>query len=131
MISNPRLAVLYVTDQDRTLHFLVNALGFEPVTDVPYGDGKRWVEVRIPGSETAVALAAVEPGIRAALEAGAGRMAHGWFDCDDLDATCARLREHGVTFTVEPQAAQWREGSRWAQITGSDGHLYGLTERAR
>lgn len=131
MITNPRLTVLYVTDVDRTREFLVGTLGFEPVVDVPYGDGRRWVEVRPPGARTCVALAAVEPSLLAALHARAGRMTHGWFDCDDLDATHADLRARGVRFVVEPQPAPWREGGRWAQIAGSDGHLYGLTERGR
>lgn len=137
MITNPRLAVLYVTDQSRTLDFLTGTLGFEVTADVPYGDGKRWVEARapsapgvqsVPGARTHVALAAVEPGVLAALHAQAGRMAHGWFDCEDLDATCADLRARGVEITAEPQATSWREGGRWAQIRGHDGNLYGLTE---
>lgn len=131
MIVNPRLAVLYVGDQSRTKEFLVGTLGFEPVVDVPRGDGGRWVEVRPPGAQTCVALAAVGPDVLAALHARAGRMAIGWFDCDDLDATCAELRARGVEFVVEPQATPWREGGRWAQIRGHDGNLYGLTERGR
>ncbi|MFI0939342.1 VOC family protein [Streptomyces sp. NPDC021020] len=129
MIINPRLAVLYAADQERTVEFLTRTLGFEIIVDVPHGGGNRWVELGVPGSVTSVAVAAVGPEIRAALESAAGRMVHGWFDCDDLDATCSRLEEQGVTFTVAPQPTPWREGGRWAQIAGSDGHLYGLTER--
>ncbi|MFF8385995.1 VOC family protein [Streptomyces kanasensis] len=131
MITNPRLAVLYVTDVERTRDFLTRTLGFELAADVPYGDGRRWVEVRPPHAHTCVALAAVEPALLEVLHARAGRMTHGWFDCDDLDTTCADLRARGVEFVVEPQEAPWRAGSRWAQIAGSDGHLYGLTERGR
>jgi catechol 2,3-dioxygenase-like lactoylglutathione lyase family enzyme len=131
MITNPRLAVLYVRDQNRTRDFLTETLGFELVTDVPHGDGGRWVEVRAPGARTCVALAAVEPAVLEALRARAGRMTHGWFDCDDLDETCADLRVRGVTIVVEPQATPWREGGRWAQIADHDGNLYGLTERDR
>lgn len=129
MIICPRLAVLYVSDQSRTLEFLTGTLGFELTADIPYGDGRRWIEVRPPGAQTHVALAAVEPDVLEVLRARAGRMTHGWFDCDDLDATCADLRARGVEITAEPQAASWREGSRWAQIRGHDGNLYGLTER--
>lgn len=131
MITNPRLAVLYVGDQRRTQKFLTEALGFELVTDVPYGDGGRWIEVRPPGAQTCVVLAGLEPGELETLRARAGRMTHGWFDCDDLDATCADLRTRGVEIVVEPQPTAWREGGRWAQILGSDGNLYGLTERGR
>jgi len=129
MIINPRLAVLYVGDQSRTLEFMTGELGFELSADLPYGDGGRWVEVRPPGAQTHVALAAAGPDLLSALRARAGRMAHGWFDCDDLDATCADLRARGVQITVSPQATAWRDGGRWAQIRGADGDLHGLTER--
>ncbi|MEU8194625.1 VOC family protein [Microbispora amethystogenes] len=129
MIVSPRLAVLYVSDQSRTLEFLTGTLGFELAADVPQGEGRRWVEVRPPGAQTCVALAAVEPEILEALEARAGRMTHGWFDCDDVDATCRDLRARGVEIVVAPQATPWREGGRWAQIRGHDGNLYGLTQR--
>ncbi|WP_030909461.1 VOC family protein [Streptosporangium amethystogenes] len=131
MIINPRLTVLYVSDQSRTLEFLTETLGFELAADVPYGDDRRWVEVRPPGAQTCVALAAVEPAVLETLRAQAGRMTHGWFDCDDLDATCADLRTRGVEIVVEPQATSWRDGGRWAQIAGHDGNLYGLTEHGR
>jgi len=131
MIINPRLAVLYVSDQDKTLEFLTEVLGFELAADAPYGDGGRWVEVRPPGAQTCVVIAALEPDVLETLRARAGRMTHGWFDCDDLDTTCADLRARDVEIVVEPQATTWREGSRWAQILGHDGNLYGLTERGR
>ncbi|MFJ9058755.1 MULTISPECIES: VOC family protein [unclassified Streptomyces] len=129
MIINPRLSVLYVSDQSATLAFLTGTLGFELTVDVPHGENGRWIEVRPPGAQTHVALAAVEPAVVETLRALAGRMTHGWFDCDDLDATCKDLRERGVEIVVEPQATPWREGGRWAQIAGHDGNLYGLTER--
>ncbi|GAA5042570.1 catechol 2,3-dioxygenase-like lactoylglutathione lyase family enzyme [Thermocatellispora tengchongensis] len=131
MITNPRLAVLYVKDQSATVDFLTGTLGFELAADVPHAGGRRWVEVRPPGAQTRVVIAAIEPAVLDAVHEQAGRMAHGWFDCDDLDATCADLRAKGVEFTVEPQAAPWREGARWAQIRGHDGNVYGLTQRGR
>ncbi|TLS43779.1 hypothetical protein FE633_23560 [Streptomyces montanus] len=131
MITNSRLALLCVPDQERAAKFLTGALGCELVVDVPVGDGRRWVEVRPPGARTCLVLAAVDKNVLEALHAQAGRMAHGWFDCDDLDATCADLRAKGVRIVVEPEPARWREGSRWAQIADPDGNLYGLTERGR
>ncbi|GAA0403721.1 hypothetical protein GCM10010357_25940 [Streptomyces luteireticuli] len=129
LITNPRLSILYVSDRDRTLDFLTKILDFELMADVPLNDGGRWVEVRPKGSQTCVVLAAVEPDVLARLRSTVGRMTHGWFDCDDLDATVGDLRARGVTIVVEPQVAPWRENARWAQIAGDDGNLYGLTER--
>jgi catechol 2,3-dioxygenase-like lactoylglutathione lyase family enzyme len=45
-----------VADQDRAIEFYTGKLGFELRSDIPYGDGERWVEVGPPGGETTIAL---------------------------------------------------------------------------
>lgn len=47
---------LPVADQDRALEFYVGTLGFEKRRDVPFGSGRRWIEVAPPGSATTIAL---------------------------------------------------------------------------
>ena len=129
MITQPRFAVLHVADQDRTLEFFSGVLGFEVLTDAPYGDGARWLEVRPPGASTYLVLAAGEPELAERVRAQRGPMSTVWFDCEDLDATFAELRAKGVSFPVEPQAAPWDPGgtTRWAQFADPEGTLYGLT----
>src|SRR5260221_14667686 len=51
-----------VADTDRAVDFYVDTLGFEKVIDVPMGDAGRWVEVRLPGTVTTIALAPPPPG---------------------------------------------------------------------
>ncbi len=34
-----------VSDQDRALEFYVDKLGFDKRSDIPYGEGERWVVV--------------------------------------------------------------------------------------
>lgn len=46
-----------VADPERALGFYVGTLGFEKRRDVPFGEGRRWIEVAPAGSETTVALA--------------------------------------------------------------------------
>ena len=41
------------TDQDRTLAFYTDVLGFEKVRDLPFGQGQRWIEVMPAGGGTA------------------------------------------------------------------------------
>ena len=43
-ISTINLVVVPVTDQDRAVEFY-ESLGFEKRTDIPFGNGYRWVEV--------------------------------------------------------------------------------------
>lgn len=130
MITRPRFAVQFVTDQQQALDFFVDDLGFEVLTDAPYGDDGRWVEVRPPGAETYLVLAHVDDEVHDLLSERLGAMGSVWFDCDDLDGTFADLSSGGVTFTVEPQPAPWDpDGTRWAQFADPDGTLYGLSEQ--
>jgi catechol 2,3-dioxygenase-like lactoylglutathione lyase family enzyme len=45
-----------VTDQDASIAFYTDKLGFSLAADVPYGDGDRWVEVAPAGGGAALAL---------------------------------------------------------------------------
>ena len=67
MITNPRLSTFYVVGQRQAADFLTGHLGFRTITDVPYGDGRRWIEVRPPAAQTSVALAAVSPRLHTEL----------------------------------------------------------------
>ncbi|ADH70406.1 Glyoxalase-like domain [Nocardiopsis dassonvillei] len=131
MLTHPRLSVLYTSDQQRTLDFLTEALGFRLEVDTVHQGGQRWVEVHLPGSQTSVALAQVDSGLLEEVRSRVGRMAQGWFNCDDLDAVCENLRGQGVEILTEPQDTAWRKGNRWAQISGWDGNVYGLIEGGR
>lgn len=129
MITHPRFVVLYVDDQQTMLDFFTSTLDFELQTDAPYGDDSRWIEVRAPGAETYLVIAKGDPEVRAIVRQRLGAMSHVWFDCDDLDATFARLRDRGVEFPVEPQVAPWDPSgsTRWAQFADPEGTLHGLS----
>src|SRR5260221_9505987 len=51
-----------VADTDRAIDFYVDTLGFKKIVDLPMGDAGRWVEVQLPGTVTAIALAPPPPG---------------------------------------------------------------------
>ena len=51
-----------VSDTDRAIDFYVGTLGFEKTVDAEMGGGYRWVEVKLPGTPTTVALAPPPPG---------------------------------------------------------------------
>jgi lactoylglutathione lyase len=71
-ITSIRTVGVPVTDQDATLDFFVNTLGFETRVNVPMpGMPARWIEVAPPASQVTIALIAhvklptgVETGIR-------------------------------------------------------------------
>ncbi len=82
--------IVSVSDQDRAIDFYCGTLGLEKTADVPYGDGQRWVEVKLPGTQTAVALCPPMSG-----PAG-GSMTGISFDVGDAAAAHADLKGAGV-----------------------------------
>ena len=56
MIRGVKIVSIPVKDQDASLKFYTEKLGFKVATDQPFGDGQRWIELLIPGSDTNIAL---------------------------------------------------------------------------
>jgi catechol 2,3-dioxygenase-like lactoylglutathione lyase family enzyme len=90
-ISKVGRVCVTVADTDRALDFYAGALGFEKVVDVPMGPDMRWVEVKVAGGETTIALAPPPPG-REAGGAETGII----LDTSDVDGAHAALKEAGV-----------------------------------
>ena len=84
-----------VSDQDRALEFYRDKLGFEKRTDIPFGEGNRWLEVAPPGAATTIALVPPREGESAGVETRIG------FTTEDVDADHAELRDRGVD--VDPE----------------------------
>jgi catechol 2,3-dioxygenase-like lactoylglutathione lyase family enzyme len=94
-IGGISLVIIPSTDQDRSIEFYVDSLGFEKRTDVPFGDRYRWVEVYPPTGPTGIALAPPRPGDATAVQTGIT------LTTDDVDATHAELRSRGVDVDAE------------------------------
>ncbi len=82
--------IVPVSDQDRTLEFFTGKLGFEKRTDLPYGEGYRWLEVGPPGGQTSIAIVPPREGDPVGVETRIG------FATGDVDADHAELRDRGV-----------------------------------
>jgi catechol 2,3-dioxygenase-like lactoylglutathione lyase family enzyme len=89
-IAGISLVIIPSTDQDRSIEFYVDSLGFEKRTDVAFGDKYRWVEVYPPSGTTGIALAPPRPGDPTAVQTGIT------LTTDDVDVTHAELRSRGV-----------------------------------
>jgi catechol 2,3-dioxygenase-like lactoylglutathione lyase family enzyme len=85
-----------VADQDRSLEFYVDKLGFDKCADFPDGEGRRWVEVAPPGSAMVIALVPSSEG-----EWAAGGEARCAFASEDIQADHATLRARGVDVDAE------------------------------
>src|SRR3981189_1540381 len=100
MIRGIKFAGIPVRNQEASLKFYTEKLGFKVVTDQPMGDGQRWIELKIPGAESGLALFKPK-----GHEDRIGSFQSISFWCDDLTATAKVLK--GVEFASEPRKEAW------------------------
>jgi catechol 2,3-dioxygenase-like lactoylglutathione lyase family enzyme len=90
------LVIIPCVDQDQSIEFYVETLGFEKRVDVNFGDGKyRWVEVYPPAGTTGLAICPPRDGKPDPRDTGVS------LNTDDVDATHAALRSAGVDVDAE------------------------------
>jgi catechol 2,3-dioxygenase-like lactoylglutathione lyase family enzyme len=69
-ITTIRTVAIPAEDQDRTVAFFVDTLGFEPGMDAELAPGFRWVEVAPRGSAVSVAIVAASDALPAGVDTG-------------------------------------------------------------
>jgi catechol 2,3-dioxygenase-like lactoylglutathione lyase family enzyme len=102
MIRGIKFAGIPVRNQDTSLKFFTEKLGFKVATDQPFSDTQRWIELLIPGAESGLALF-TPPG----HESRIGEFQSISFWCDDVFATAKALKSKGVAFVKEPKTEVW------------------------
>jgi catechol 2,3-dioxygenase-like lactoylglutathione lyase family enzyme len=95
-ISEVGTVFVPVSDQDRSLKFFVDELGFEKRADFAYGGQHRWIEVAPPAAATAIALVPASEGASAGAD-----VARCAFATADIETTHAALRARGVDADAE------------------------------
>jgi catechol 2,3-dioxygenase-like lactoylglutathione lyase family enzyme len=121
MIKGIKFVTIPVRDQDRVLAFYTEVLGFSVVTDQPFNDRQRWIELRIRGSETRVVLFTAQ-----GHEDRIGTTQDVTFLADDVERTHLEMSAKGVQFTVAPQVADW---GTYAIFKDPDGNQFVLSSR--
>jgi catechol 2,3-dioxygenase-like lactoylglutathione lyase family enzyme len=102
MIKAIKFANVPVTNQDRALEFYTKKLGLRVITDSPFNDKQRWIELGIPRAETKLVLFTA-PGQDKLI----GGLMNVTFSADDVEATAKEMKARGVEFVQEPQRADW------------------------
>ena len=121
MIKGIKFVSIPVSDQDRSLAFYTEKLGFRIHTDKPFDGKQRWIELSIPGAETGVVLFTAE-----AHKDRIGTFSGISFHCQDIDKTYAELVERGVEFGGPPKKEPW--GS-FVMLKDPDGNQFVLSAR--
>ena len=110
---------LKVADIGRSLDFYCNRLGFAEMMRLHQDDGSLWlVYLRITDTQFLELFPDGKGG--RAPDRDATAINHFCLECDDLDATAARLRGAGVKLTVEPKLGL--DGNRQCWIEDPDGN---------
>ncbi len=115
-------ATVYVSDQERSLRFFVDQLGFTLVSDVRFASGNRWVEVGPPDGTAILALALPIPGLNE--ERFVGNSGLVTFLTENVEAKYVEWSKRGVQFTIKPQTPSW--GGMFCRFVDPDGNTFAL-----
>jgi predicted enzyme related to lactoylglutathione lyase len=121
MITHVKFVSIPTSDQDRALRFWTAQVGFTLMTDQPFSDSQRWIELKVADSDTRFVLFTPE-----GHEDRIGGFFNGALACDDVEATHRQLSERGVQFDSPPQKQPW---GTFATFRDPDGNLFVLSSR--
>lgn len=121
MIRGVKIVSIPVRDQDVSLKFYTEKMGFKVATDQPFGDGQRWIELLIPGSDVGLALFTPK-----GHEDRIGGFQPVTFWCDDVFGTASSLKSRGVELTAEPRKEAW---GTMAMFKDPDGNQFVFSTR--
>ena len=97
---------IFVRDQDQSLRFYLDQLGFSLVGDVQFGSGQRWVAVAPPDGTAVLSLVAPKPDSKEYELIG--RSTQVVFVTDDVVAKFREWRKRGVRFQYTPRLKRIR-----------------------
>lgn len=115
MIRGIKIVSIPVSDQDVSLKFYTEKIGFKVATDQPFSNGQRWIELLIPGADTSLALF-TPPG----HENRIGGFQPMTFWCDDVFATAQLLKSRGVELVSEPKKEVWGTMAKFKDPDGNE-----------
>jgi len=110
-----------VRNQDKALAFWTQKMGLQVVTDQAMGLGQRWIELKVLGAQTGLALFTPE-----GHESRIGTFSGISFESDDVEKEYRELSDRGVEFASPPKKETW--GSA-AVFKDPDGNSFVLSSR--
>jgi catechol 2,3-dioxygenase-like lactoylglutathione lyase family enzyme len=113
---------MFVRDQDRSLRFYLDQLGFSLVADYRYGSGERWVAVA-PADGSAI-LALVTPKPDSEEYNLIGQSGQVVLVTEDVPAKFQEWRDRGIQFRHPPRTPDW--GGTFTSFEDVDGNSFVL-----
>jgi catechol 2,3-dioxygenase-like lactoylglutathione lyase family enzyme len=118
-ITTVRAVAIPATDQDRTIAFFTDRLGFEVRMDDELQPGFRWVEVAPPGSPVSIAVVAASSEYPAGVDTGIR------FVATDAEAEHASMSRAGVDVA---ELLCWPDVPLMFSFRDVDGNTFYLAE---
>jgi predicted enzyme related to lactoylglutathione lyase len=118
-ITTIRTVAVPASDQDRTMSFFVETLGFERRMDAELTEGFRWIEVAPPGSDVSVAIVAASAALPSGIDTGIR------FVTTDADAEHASMAAAGVDVD---EVLRWPDVPAMFSFRDVDGNSFYLAE---
>ena len=114
-----KLVSIPVQDQQRSVEFFTEKLGFRVTTDQPMGPDQRWIELTPPGGGVRVVPYVVRGG-----EGHTGGFGGPVFTCTDVEAAFHELSARGVEFVQPYKVESWGAS---CVFKDPDGNMFALT----
>ena len=110
MIKNVKFVSVPTRDQQRGVEFWTKQVGFEVVSDQPFDDKQRWIELAVPGAETRLVLFNMggEPGFQSFT-----------FAANDVQKTYEEMSGRGVEFVQPPKTESWGTSAIFKDADGN------------
>jgi len=113
-------AMVYVKDVGTALRFYKDLLGFRVIDDYLHNGRPVYARLRPTRGSGTLALHMIEPG----KTLPAGDAIRLYFETNNVEATCNKLRKAGVKISQEPKLMPW--GWIHAYLDDPDGHEISL-----
>ena len=114
MIKAIKFASVPVRDQDRALEFYTKKLGFTVMTDQPFDQHQRWIELGVAGAATRLVLFTAD-----AHKDRIGTFQNIVFSSDNVEKTYQELAGRGVEFMQPPKKEPWGTSSIFKDPDGN------------
>ena len=118
-ITTIRTVAIPAADQDRSVAFFVETLGFEKRMDAELAEGFRWIEVAPPESAVSVAIVAASSELPSGIDTGIR------FVTTDAEAEHAAMEKRGVDLD---EVLRWPGVPAMFSFRDLDGNTYYLAE---
>ena len=113
---------VFVRDQERSLRFFIDQIGFRLISDVRFASGMRWLHISPPDGTASLALMLAEPNNPGSRQPGQSSPVT--FFTEDFDRKYKELCDRGVKISIPPQSPAW--GGTFCRFEDPDGNPFDM-----